>query len=186
MKTKAFFYDTMCGEVMRCMFAGINNWGSAQWVIINPGMRSMTQQEFKDEDGLTELSFELLCMEGEKARSLEVAKMLGYVLHDPCDTIDISLRRSLRQMEQMGVTWDDTPLKLGYYVMTNDKSWMKRQGKYSLIIREVSCGNETLVNIDGFDELEELHAWKMEYVNALKEAGIAVSLSELNEEDYGI
>jgi hypothetical protein len=176
MKTKAFFYETMCGEVMRCMFAGINTWGSAQWVIINPGMRSVTQQQFKDEDGLTELSFELLCMEGEKARSMEVAKMLGYVLNDPCDTIDICLRRSLRQLEQLGVTWDDTPLMLVSFVITNDKSWSKRKGNFALIIREVSCGEETLVNIDGFENLEDVQSWKAAYLNTLKEAGIPVEL----------
>ena len=176
MKTKAFFYETFCGEVMRCMFAGVDNRGCAQWVIINPGMRSVTQQQFKDEYGLTELSFELLCMEGEKARSMEVAKMLGYVLSEPYDTIDICLRRSLRQLEQLGVTWDDTPLKLASSAITNDKSLSKRQGKYSLIIREVSSGAETLVNIDGFDHLEDVQSWKMEYVNTLKEAGIPVEL----------
>jgi len=74
------------------------------------------------------------------------------------------------------VTWDDTPLKLASSTITNDKSLSKRQGKYSLIIREVSSGAETLVNIDGFDHLEDVQSWKMEYVNTLKEAGIPVEL----------
>ena len=31
--TKAFFYDTFCGMVYRCMYAGLDEYGHAQWAI---------------------------------------------------------------------------------------------------------------------------------------------------------
>ena len=40
--TKAFFYDTLCGMVYRCMFAGLDEYGHAQWVSITPGEESKT------------------------------------------------------------------------------------------------------------------------------------------------
>ena len=42
---KAFFYDTLCGMVYRCMFAGLDECGHAQWVSITPGEESKTLQD---------------------------------------------------------------------------------------------------------------------------------------------
>ena len=48
---KAFFYDTLCGLVYRCMFAGIDEYGHAQWVNITPGEESKTLDDVViDED----------------------------------------------------------------------------------------------------------------------------------------
>ena len=48
---KAFFYDTLCGMVYRCMFAGLNESGHAQWINITPGEESKTLEDVViDED----------------------------------------------------------------------------------------------------------------------------------------
>ena len=44
--TKAFLFDSLCGIVYRCMFAGLDAEGHAQWVVITPGEEPRTVKDF--------------------------------------------------------------------------------------------------------------------------------------------
>ena len=49
--TNAFLYDSLCGLVYRCMFAGVDGCGRAQWVNITPGEEPKTLEDYvTDED----------------------------------------------------------------------------------------------------------------------------------------
>ena len=55
--TKAFFYDTLCGMVYRCMFAGLDEYGHAQWVSITPGEESKTLDDVVVDEDLGDTRF---------------------------------------------------------------------------------------------------------------------------------
>ena len=44
--TNAFLYDSICGLVYRCMFAGVDGCGRAQWVNITPGEEPKTLEDY--------------------------------------------------------------------------------------------------------------------------------------------
>ena len=54
---KAFFYDTLCGMVYRCMFAGLDEYGHAQWVSITPGEESKTLDDVVVDEDLGDTRF---------------------------------------------------------------------------------------------------------------------------------
>ena len=77
--TKAFLFDSLCGMVYRCMFAGLDDYGHAQWVNITPGEEPKTLDEYVEDEDLEGMRFFVLSMEGETAQPQQVAKVLGKV-----------------------------------------------------------------------------------------------------------
>ena len=77
--TKAFLYDSLCGNVFRCMFAGLDECGHAQWVKITPGEEPKTLSDYLVDEDLEGTRFFVLAMEGETAQPPQIARVLGYV-----------------------------------------------------------------------------------------------------------
>ena len=82
---KAFFYDTLCGMVYRCMFAGLDEYGHAQWVSITPGEESKTLDDVVVDEDLGDTRFILIGLEGETTPPEIIAKVLGKVMECPVD-----------------------------------------------------------------------------------------------------
>ena len=77
--TKAFFYDTLCGMVYRCMFAGLDEYGHAQWVSITPGEESKTLDDVVDDEDLGDTRFIFISQTDETAQPEIIAMVLGKV-----------------------------------------------------------------------------------------------------------
>ena len=72
--TRAFLFDSLCGMVYRCMFAGLDDYGHALWVNITPGEEPKTLDEYVEDEDLEGMRFFVLSMEGETAQPQQVAK----------------------------------------------------------------------------------------------------------------
>ena len=158
---KAFFYNYECGVVFRCMFAGIDNNGHAQWVIITPGEQSRTLMDYSIEEDFEGEKYVLLCMEGEKAQPVEVARMLGKLLNCPLDYVGKDLSNAAWDLRSKGVQWEHTPLVLEVKVFEDV------EGSLGFLVKETSHESHYLANVRGFASIEELFDWVNTYFYTL-------------------
>ena len=165
--TKAFFYDTVCGMVYRCMFAGLDEYGHAQWVSITPGEESKTLDDVVVDEDLGDTRFILIELEGETTPPEIIAKVLGKVMECPIDELGADLAFAIRRMKQIGVRWDKEPLELEFRVFEN-KGLSRRKGRYSFWVEDKKDICSILTDIDEFDDLHELFLWIRTYLIALE------------------
>ena len=164
---KAFFYDTLCGMVYRCMFAGLDEYGHAQWVSITPGEESKTLDDVVVDEDLGDTRFILIELEGETTPPEIIAKVLGKVMECPIDELGADLAFAIRRMKQIGVKWDKEPLELEFRVFEN-KGLSRRKGRYSFWVEDKKDICSILTDIDEFDDLHELFLWIRTYLIALE------------------
>ena len=153
--TNAFLYDSLCGLVYRCMYAGVDGCGRAQWVNITPGEEPKTLEDYVIDEDLQGTRFFVLAMEGETAQSSQIAKILGKVSECPINGLGIDLTFAVKHMQDMGVKWNKNPLNLTVRAMENGKN-SKRVGKYSFWIEDNNSCSDIVADVDGFDSIEEL------------------------------
>ena len=96
--------------VYRCMFAGLDDYGHAQWVNITPGEEPQTLDEYVEDEDLEGMRFFVLSMEGETAQSQQVAKVLGKVAECPINGLGADLVFAVKHMQEIGVKWDSKRL----------------------------------------------------------------------------
>ena len=176
--TKAFFYDTLCGLVYRCMFAGLDEYGHAQWVSITPGEESKTIKDVVYDDDLGDTRFILIGLESETTPPEIIAKVLGKVMECPIEDLKSDLGFAIRRMISYGLKWDKEPLKLEFRVFEN-KDYSRRQGKYSFWVEDKKDVFNILADIDGFDDLHELFESIRSYLLIL-ELGAKISVIDKN------
>ncbi len=164
---KAFFYDTLCGMVYRCMFAGLDEYGHAQWVSITPGEESKTLDDVVVDEDLGDTRFILIGLEGETTSPEIIAKVLGKVMECPVDELGADLAFAIRQMKRIGVKWDKEPLELEFRVFEN-KELSRRKGKYSFWVEDKKDIFSILTDIDEFDDLHELFLWIRTFLLSLE------------------
>ena len=162
MKT-AFFYDTLCGMVYRCMFAGLDECGHAQWVSITPGEESKTLQDVIIEEELQGYRFILISMDEEPAQPEIIFKVLGKAIGDFVDEIGQEIASSVRHMKRLGIKWEKSPLELDFCVFKN-REGRKRNGKYSFWVEDKKDIWSTLVDIDGFNNLDDVFSFIRKYL----------------------
>ncbi len=171
--TKAFLYDSLCGLVYRCMFAGVDGCGRALWVNITPGEEPKTLEDYVIDEDLQGTRFFVLAMEGEAAQPSQVAKILGKVAECPINGLGADLAFAIRHMQDMDVKWNQKPLNLTVRVFENGKD-SKRVGKYSFWIEDNDSCCDILADVDGFNSVEELFRTVRTYFLALEaSAGIS-------------
>ena len=153
--TNAFLYDSLCGLVYRCMFAGVDGCGRAQWVNITPGEEPKTLEDYVIDEDLQGTRFFVLAMEGETAQSSQIAKILGKVSECPINGLGMDLTFAIKHMQDMGVKWNKNPLNLTVRAMENGKN-SKRVGKYSFWIEDNNSCSDIVADVDGFDSMDEL------------------------------
>lgn len=181
--TKAFLFDSLCGSVYRCMFAGLDEYGHAQWVNITPGDEPKTLEDYVTDEDLCDMRFHVLTMEGETAQSLQVAKVLGKVMECPVGGISSNMASALKRMHEMGVRWDQKPLELTIRVFENSET-SKRSGKYTFWVEEKNDECSMLADVDGYITLNELFWTVRSYFLALDNfAGITILSKDLRISD---
>ena len=167
MKT-AFFYDTLCGMVYRCMFAGLDDYGHAKWVSITPGEESKTLDDVViDEDLGSSTRFILICMEEELAQPEVIARVFGKVMECPLDEVGADLLSCIRRMKRFGIRWDKEPLELEFKVFEND-GLGKRQGRYTFWVEDKKDVWSILADVDDFNNLNEVFVWIRNFLLVLE------------------
>ena len=181
--TKAYLYDSLCGIVYRCMFAGIDNNGHAQWVNITQGEEARTLEDIAADEDFENARYCLLAMEDELAQSRMVAKVIAKVMECPIDEVSADMAHSVMHMQQMGVKWDQKPLELEVRVFENPQGG-RRSGRYSFWLGEDSFGGCIFADVDGFDELNDLFRWiRMFFLVLETNAGISIEKKYLRISD---
>ena len=149
---KAFFYDTLCGMVYRCMFAGLDELGHAQWVSITPGEESKTLQDVLIDEEMEKYRFILICMDDEPAQPEIIFKALSKATVCSVYGVGAELVASIRRMKQIGVSWTKEPLELEFRVFENKEN----PGKYAFWVQDKKDDWNVLADFDAFDDLNEL------------------------------
>ena len=152
---KAFFYDTLCGMVYRCMFAGVDECGHAQWVSITPGEESKTLQDVVIDEELQGYRFILICMDDEPAQPEIIFKVLCKASVCSLANLGNELESSIRRMKRIGVDWTKEPLELDFKVFENSGRG-NRKGKYSFWVEDKKDTWNFLADIDEFNELNDV------------------------------
>ena len=182
MKT-AFFYDTLCGMVYRCMFAGVDECGHAQWVSITPGEESKTLQDVVIDEELQGYRFILICMDDEPAQPEIIFKVLGKAIEDFVEEVGLEIATSVRHMKRLGIKWEKSPLELDFCVFKN-REGSKRKGKYSFWVEDKKDIWSTLVDIDGFNNLNDVFSFIRKFLLFLElTAEIPVLIKDLKITD---
>ncbi len=165
---RAFFYDTLCGMVYRCMFAGLDDYGHAKWVSITPGEESKTLDDVViDEDLGSSTRFILICMEEELAQPEVIARVFGKVMECPLDEVGADLLSCIRRMKRFGIRWDKEPLELEFKVFENSGRG-NRKGKYSFWVEDKKDVWSILADVDDFNNLNEVFVWIRNFLLVLE------------------
>ena len=152
---KAFFYDTLCGMVYRCMFAGLDDYGHAKWVSITPGEESKTLDDVVIDEDLEGTRFILISLDDEPAQPEIITKVLCKVMESAVDEVGTELLSSIRRMKRIGVNWTKEPLELDFKVFENSGRGT-RNGKYSFWVEDKKDTWNFLADIDEFNELNDV------------------------------
>ena len=152
---KAFFYDTLCGMVYRCMFAGLDDYGHAKWVSITPGEESKTLDDVVIDEDLEGTRFILISLDDEPAQPEIITKVLCKVMESAVDEVGTELLSSIRRMKRIGVSWTKEPLELDFKVFENSGRG-NRKGKYSFWVEDKNDTWNFLADIDEFNELNDV------------------------------
>ena len=152
---KAFFYDTLCGMVYRCMFAGLDDYGHAKWVSITPGEESKTLDDVVIDEDLEGTRFILISLDDEPAQPEIITKVLCKVMESAVDEVGTELLSSIRRMKRIGVNWTKEPLELDFKVFENSGRG-NRKGKYSFWVEDKNDTWNFLADIDEFNELNDV------------------------------
>jgi hypothetical protein len=163
---KAFFYDTLCGMVYRCMFAGLDELGHAQWVSITPGEESKTLQDVVIDEELEGYRFILICMDDEPAQPEIIFKVLCKALVCSIVNLGDELESSIRRMKRIGLSWTKEPLELEFRVFENKEN-SRRTGKYAFWVQDKKDDWNILADFDAFDDLEDLFHWIRDFLLVL-------------------
>ena len=164
---KAFFYDTLCGLVYRCMFAGIDEYGHAQWVNITPGEESKTLDDVVIDEDLEGTRFILISVDDEPVRPEIIVKVLCKVMESSIDEVGEELKSAIRRMKRIGVNWLKEPLEQEFGLFENNE-FSKRKGKYLFFVDDKKEVLSFLATIDGFNNLNDLLHWIKELLQALE------------------
>ena len=152
---KAFFYDTLCGMVYRCMFAGLDDYGHAKWVSITPGEESKTLDDVVIDEDLEGTRFILISLDDEPAQPEIITKVLCKVMESAVDEVGTELLSSMRRMKRIGVSWTKEQLELDFKVFENSGRG-NRKGKYSFWVEDKKDTWNFLADIDEFNELNDV------------------------------
>lgn len=178
--TKAIFFDKVGGYMQKCLFAGIDNKGKAQWLVVNQGEEVITLSQYMERNGLIDGDVKLLCIEGEKVSSTTMASMLGAVIEDYTLMVSELVAR-IEQLQKWGVKWHREPLNMSVHVLEyQNKRTGGRYFCFSIVEEEMGLITEA----EDFDTLDELMFVVRSYFNALEFcAGISVESKALVASD---
>ena len=156
------------------MHAGRYRRQGPQWVIVSPGLKPVTLDDYLADHDLTGETFRVLCLEDEQADSLTVAKLLGERMQNPLYDLHTELSNCLRELDRLGVSVDTEPLSLNFTVRRVEEKSM-RSGLYYFRIEAERLDAGYIGEFDSFGNLDEMFRWIETYLGFLEyDLGIRV------------
>ena len=151
---KAVLFDKY-GELLMCNLAGINENNKAQWVVVTPGSLAVTVKDYYGDMGFDEEPLTLLCDNDEVAPTSTMLRLLGCILENPLDDMEVQMQAAIEKLKAWDVSWQFGKMDLKVLVIKN-KPGKRPKGKYFFLM---SCDNKNedcIACADGFEELSEL------------------------------
>ena len=102
--------------------------------------------------------FILICMDDEPAQPEIIFKVMGKTIGDFVEEVGLEIATSVRHMKRLGIKWEKSPLELDFCVFKN-REGSKRKGKYSFWVEDKKDIWSTLVDIDGFNNLDDVFSF---------------------------
>ena len=168
---RTFVYDNYGCDLLRCMFAGMNMDGKAQWLLDTPGKEAISLDDYISQEDFKE-KMTLLCDEGERPSAIDVVRMLGCALKVNVNGPYNDVYRLLSQMDDYGLTWERDEVRWKVRMFKNPKS-SRRSGYYSMIVSFDDIDEETIVDVDGFTKVVDMLDTADDFFEVLRnEAGI--------------
>ncbi len=118
---KVIFYEEEGGWLHKCMFAGLDNKGKAQWIVMEPGNPTQTLDELEMNLCIGDICFNLLCEEGDTIPSADIARVMAACLHTSPGFLENRLEKQVVALNKFGLKWNSQPLKFAAYVFKNQK-----------------------------------------------------------------
>ena len=173
---KAIFFESNGGYLHKCIFAGLDNDGFAQWVVVDQDTEPMTLNDYLRYNVLTDSAMLLLCMEGEKVESKTMSLLLGAVIRDyGADTSALSER--IKTLRRWGVSWHHEPLRMS--VNVQEYRGESNRVFYHLFIYVENFG--VVAEADEFVSVDAVMDFVSEYFSVLEfEAAIKVTSKRLS------
>lgn len=169
---KAFYFESDCGALHRCAFAGIDNDCRAQWVMVDQGDEAKTLQEFMDENGLGANDIRLLCMENETVEASTMALLLGAVMRGYPVDCEEALSDAVRSLKRRGIDWWQGMVQLRVIVNLYFDDCLEKNC-YQVYVLDNEVGE--VMDLDGFVTWESLMNTLRCYFDALEsECGIGL------------
>lgn len=172
---KAIFYESNGGYLHKCIFAGLDNDGFAQWVVVDQDTEPMTLNDYLRYNVLTDSAMLLLCMEGEKVESKTMSLLLGAVIRDYGADASALLER-IKTLRRWGVSWHHEPLRMS--VSVQEYRGESNRVFYHLFFYVEDLG--VVAEADNFDSVDAVMDFVSEYFSVLEfEAAIKVTSKRL-------
>ncbi|MBR6194964.1 MAG: hypothetical protein IKQ58_05785 [Prevotella sp.] len=173
---KAIFFESNGGYLHKCMFAGLDNEGNAQWVVVDQGVEPMTFSDYLQCNLLGADEMLLLCMGGERVDSRTMILLLQAVIRDYGADASALLQR-IKTLHQWGISWNHEPLRMSVNVQEyRDKS---NRVFYHLFIYMVNFG--VVAEAEEFVSVDALMDFVTEYFSVVEfEAAIKVTSKRLD------
>ena len=159
---EVFLYDVQLGYVYRCLFAGLDSQGHAQWVNITTDDWPETIQDAFGKDKLKR--YRVLSGADSPASSLMVSKILLNELHNSVEDMQIGLGSSIYSMEKIGVYWNFNSLDMCVQIDKYDN------GEYAFSIDLSDLSDTTYAYLDGFQSIKDLSNCVETFVGILKKS----------------
>ena len=173
---KAIFFESNGGYLHKCIFAGLDNDGFAQWVVVDQDTEPMTLNEYLQYNVLTDSVMLLLCMEGEKVESKTMSLLLGAVIRDYGADTSALLER-IKTLRRWGVTWHHEPLRMS--VSVQEYRGESNRVFYHLFIYVEDLG--VVAEAEEFVSVDALMDFVTEYFSVVEfEAAIKVTSKRLD------
>ena len=167
-------YDNYAGRPLQVSFFGDH------WWVTSP---DETLQPLEDYfHGSEYLHFRFLCNQWGTVDAISLAKMLGKALENPFDTIDVELPSRVKELLRLdaGEGWENETVDFEWELL-NNKKYLRREGKYSIRCWLVDT-QDTMFDIDAFDEEEEAEEWATTYFEFLRSLKIKVNVTRKEQE----
>ena len=173
---KAIFFESNGGYLHKCIFAGLDNEGNAQWVVVDQGVEPMTFSDYLQCNWLGADEMLLLCMGGEKVESKTMSLLLGAVIRDYGADVSALLER-IKTLRRWGVTWHHEPLRMS--VNVQEYRGESNRVFYHLFFYVEDLG--VVAEADEFVSVDAVMDFVSEYFSVLEfEAAIKVTSKRLS------
>ena len=149
---KAIFYDCNC-NLVRCQFAGMNEKGEPNWLMIEQGKPTVTLAETERKENHN-YRYKLLCLEGEEVSELTLMRILCSFIHREIEgwsSISDDIYNFAQDMIKHQVEWNKENICLRFRISKD----YEHERKYYLSITQ-GDGGVFLDAVDGITDLDQL------------------------------